>query len=1256
MSLIERSPWVFLFGMVMSEVEYINTVQAQDFYSAPLSRSQLDTVYRPVEAVQFSTSGVRVDSVEWLISQLRLADVVGRDDIVESTLERLFAIDENSPDGLFYLANMYLKRQQFELAQQTLERLTLLAPDSPQVRSLSLIIAIQSTKSFAYQQAKLFAKAGRYQEAIQAYQSIFPFGMPTAALQLEFLELQSDAGGLWNQVKQGLERLNAEYPGVPQFQLALANHIRKDNPTEPWVLATYRALALNPRVGTSAAASWVRALEQLPISQEVVQEYAILASYYPSDIKIQSAHNHAKARWSTEQELRKDPTYLAKLKGLQLVELGRTKQAEAQLRYALTTRPQDHELLGAMGKVYLRQGQQKKALYYFQQAQKLDTDLDNASKWRSLVQVSQYWAYLKNGDQLADKGQWQQAEKYYRKAIAVDKTQPDAFVYLGALYLQQKDYLAAERAYLQALTLEPKNRLALRGRLIVRTAQQDWAGAKALAHTYSPVQKSAVAEEIKNIDSEIALSRLRVAIAQDDDNTMKQAIEELIALDVRSPWLRLDIADVVRSLGDKPRADRLMRDWVQFEHDAEMKFAYALYLAQGLEVEKAIAELESVPPDELTSAMQTNLVRLKLDSALENIQKRYPESPQSVTAQLHSLETQYSKQIQALSRLAGIWIDSSNIAEAERIYEAMEPSSSWSAPDILAYGGLMVDLNKFDEFKCWLKTFSTTHNIQELDASFLVQFDHLDTRRMLGEADYMVNNQRYSEAMDLYSRVASEPEPFQSQAQIGLLQTSVLTKDNAAYQDARQVLKNKQDTLTATQLLTAAMVFHQQGDHLDADEFNQLLEKKTDVDGFTYRESMKLAMENQHWTLAEVRAYQVLNYDRIEKSTDPKEALKSSTSLRELYETADDYWLTRNVKADLDTLHDRNDGHVIIGWDDSARDGKNTSRQIPIEARIPVEPWNGHLLLRADYVSVDSGKLDYYEKETDSGGTKFRSKASGIALGVGWQAKEWQADIGTTPVGLDHTTWVGGVNITGELGDFGWRVDASRRPLTSSTLAYAGMSVPSGGSDVDGTKWGGVVSSGVKLNSSWDVGGPYGFWNSLQYHVITGKNVEDNTRLGALAGAYYKLMATDQQRLSIGANVMYLTYDKNLSEYTLGHGGYYSPQRYFSVSLPVNYYGRYNNTWSYQLSASISNSWTEDDAPYFSIGGASSTGGGFGTSFQAAVEKRVSKRWYLGGVIDLQHSEFYKPNHFMLYAKYTFNDRWQPIESLPAAATLYSDF
>ncbi|EDP58473.1 cellulose synthase subunit BcsC-related outer membrane protein [Vibrio sp. AND4] len=1250
---IRRTSWLIPLVMMANGV---NPVYAQGFSSKPLNKAQLATVYQPVEIVQFSTSLDRVNSVEWLVEQLKLADAIGRDDIVESTLERLFAIEEGNPIGLYYQANMYTKRKAPELAKQTFQRLIKKSPNSPQARDLAAIMSLQGDKKGDYQRAKLLAKSGRYEEAIRAYKAIFPNGMPSAALQLEFLQLQSNLDGSWMAVKRGLERLNAEYPGVPQFQLALANHIRKENPADPWILDTYKKLALAPVIGSSAATSWLRALDQLPISDQVVQQYAILASYYPSDLEIQRANQGARKRWETEQNLRKDPTYLAKLKGLKLLDEDKTKQAEKQLRYAMTTRPNDPEILGGMGKVYLRNGQQQKALEYFKRAQRSDRDPDSASKWTTLIETSQYWAFLDQGDVLVKKGEFKQAESLYHKAIRVDTTQPYAFTSLGALYLSQNNYLAADKAYIQALKLDQLNGSALRGRLDVRIEQQDWVGAELIAQRFSPAQKQVVAEKINGIQSEIILARLRTAIAQNDQAVMQSAVEALIALKPTSPWLRLDVASMVRSMGNKQRADALMAKWAKSSSDPEMKFAHALYLAKDSKVVAAISELESVPEKALTPSMQRNLTRLKLDAELQDIQRRYLEEPQSVQAKLHALEQDYQGQVQALARLVGAWVEADQVVEAERIYRSLKQSPHWSSDEQLAYGSMMVSLNQFEDFDQWYEQLALSSDEQKGSASQALQLDELKTRRTLAQADVLLANQQVEQAMALYEGVSSKTEPFKTQAQVGMLQASAQSGDEASYHDLHLILNKKRETLSAAQLMTVASVFNQLGYRNDADALNRLLDDVQGADALAYRDSMSIAMDNQQWTLAEKRGYQALNSDRIEKSANPNKDQQDTLTLRELYDTADDYWLTRNVKSDIDTLHDRSDGHVLIGWDYSARDGLNSSNQVPIEARIPIESLDGHLLLRADYVSVDSGELNYYEKDGGFDSTSFQDEASGMALGIGWQANDWQVDIGSTPMGFDHTSWVGGISVDGDLGDFGWTAEASRRPESSSTLSYAGMTVPSGTSDPQGKKWGGVVRTGVKLNSSWDIGGPYGFWSSLQYHALTGENVDDNTRLGMLGGAYYKLIATDEQRLSIGTNLMYLDYDKNLGEYTLGHGGYYSPQRYFSVALPVNYYGRYNSTWSYQLSASISNSWTQEDAPYLSTGDSAERGGGFGASLQAAVEKRMSKRWYLGALVDLQRSEFYTPNHFMLYAKYTFNDRWQPIEYPPEVPSLYSDF
>ena len=321
----------------------------------------------------------------------------------------------------------------------------------------------------------------------------------------------------------------------------------------------------------------------------------------------------------------------------------------------------------------------------------------------------------------------------------------------------------------------------------------------------------------------------------------------------------------------------------------------------------------------------------------------------------------------------------------------------------------------------------------------------------------------------------------------------------------------------------------------------------------------------------------------------------------------------------------------------------------------PVPSLDGHIIARADFVSVDSGNINYLDPV--AGGINripFKGSAEGVALGIGWLSERWWADIGTTPVGFRNSSVVGGIGMNGKLSQVGWSLALSRRPEIETTLSYAGLKVPVGASNA-GTEWGGVIRSGAKLGLSYDRGGANGYWASIQYHGMTGEHVADNTRFGLLGGVYHRLLDQDDRQFRIGLNVLHFQYDKNLSEFTLQHGAYFSPQNYLSLAIPLRYYGRSENEWSYLIGASISNSWSSEDAPH-QLGGRSSSGGGFGYALEAAVEKRVSDRWYLGVAADVQRADFYEPNHIIMYAKYTFSDRWQPIWTPPEPPIPYSSF
>ncbi|WP_311568086.1 hypothetical protein [Photobacterium arenosum] len=66
--------------------------------ATPLTPQQLEQVYQPADAVTtFSAVPSDNSSVAFLVNQIELATALGRDDIVESALERLLAIDKPAP-------------------------------------------------------------------------------------------------------------------------------------------------------------------------------------------------------------------------------------------------------------------------------------------------------------------------------------------------------------------------------------------------------------------------------------------------------------------------------------------------------------------------------------------------------------------------------------------------------------------------------------------------------------------------------------------------------------------------------------------------------------------------------------------------------------------------------------------------------------------------------------------------------------------------------------------------------------------------------------------------------------------------------------------------------------------------------------------------------------------------------------------------------------------------------------------------------
>ena len=141
-------------------------------------------------------------------------------------------------------------------------------------------------------------------------------------------------------------------------------------------------------------------------------------------------------------------------------------------------------------------------------------------------------------------------------------------------------------------------------------------------------------------------------------------------------------------------------------------------------------------------------------------------------------------------------------------------------------------------------------------------------------------------------------------------------------------------------------------------------------------------------------------------------------------------------------------------------------------------------------------------------------------------------------------------------GGFSWRprlgsngalhVFGERRPVTDSVLSYAGATDP-----VGGEVWGLVQRTGGGFGLSWEAGGT-GLYGDIAYRIYAGQGVVDNNMLEMNLGGYRRVYSGDQVNATVGISLNYQTFEENLSHFTLGHGGYFSPQNFISLAFPVD--------------------------------------------------------------------------------------------------------
>lgn len=320
--------------------------------------------------------------------------------------------------------------------------------------------------------------------------------------------------------------------------------------------------------------------------------------------------------------------------------------------------------------------------------------------------------------------------------------------------------------------------------------------------------------------------------------------------------------------------------------------------------------------------------------------------------------------------------------------------------------------------------------------------------------------------------------------------------------------------------------------------------------------------------------------------------------------------------------------------------------------------------LDAGAVPADLGAASDFGQVLASGAapaTPLPQRASGLNIGAGWRGQTQRWDVGVIGAGFAQPNLVGGWRQTLDLAGLDAAVEVSRRVLTGSLLAYAGTRDP-----VSGRTWGGVTLNAASLRLG-RYGEGWGLSASLLGGLLKGHNVAENSTLQLRLAADRDWYDSTALRVNAGLSLSQWHYRRNLGFYSFGQGGYYSPQRYTSLGLPLQLQGRQGD-WSYWLRAVVSRSWTyEADTPFYPRDGAlqaaagsplhngGGRGGGTSHSLRAEIEHRLTAHWSAGVTYNADRSAYYAPTQWLFYLRHSAKPQTGAVP-LPQPVQPYAQF
>ncbi|WP_375335033.1 cellulose biosynthesis protein BcsC [Burkholderia pseudomallei] len=1205
------------------------------------------------------------DAVRALYATARMWANKHRDDLARDALRKALLIAPRDPALLAEHTRILLRVGDAKGARASLERLKQAAPGALATRQVDDEYRVATSGREEMAQIRLLARSGRGDEAARRIVALFPHGAPAGSLGAEYYQKRDDTR-------------------------AQANRL---------------AWALVARPDTDRRASlalWRSVLQSAGRDLAYLDALRAYLTFVPEDDEFRGNAAALEQQRDARLRLARDPDYIAQQRGLQALARGDPAAAEPLLARAAAARAGDPDALGGLGLLRLRQGRHDEARALFVRAAALAPD--NRAKWVGLAGTARFWGTLAQGRAAAAQGRPDDAQRAARAALALDPQSADAKLLLADSLLARRDWRAAQPLLRALLDARAPSMSAVRS---MRTLYEQTGRADAFGPLVDALQSRFAAP-----DDRAALSRLRAEwLAQQADalaaagqrGPAAQRYEASLRIAPDAPWARFALARLYRDMGLPQLGRAVMDEGLAGSDAADMRYAAALYRYALDDVAGARAAFAAIADASRTQGMRAFARKLDAEAALADARAALAREDRAAAhAALERARRAAPDDPDMLAAVGAQWID---IGEIER---GLAPLRDWivahpreaDADVRLRYGDLLGGARRDDALAAWLDTLR--RGGAPLDAAQSARLEDQALRLVLRETDDALDRDDYEAAARALDRASPAGKADRRYA----LEAAELARAQGRYDTARAalapLLARAPDDADAQ--LALARILDDDGAPADAlalvrDVLARTPPDDVDTQLSALRRLTALRRARDAAALADTlraaypaRADVTVAAGRVAQALGRYDDAASLYRLSLAQERATGIAPRRDgatpAQAAWADLQQRRDPQIEAGWLPAYKSGDEgvsayRAHQMPVYLQMPYR-YDGHAFVHLDAVRLDAGTLDTSDPrayafdtfathpalaDAAAPGGALRQRAAGIGGGIGYRDDAWRVDVGTTPLGFPVHYVVGGVRYRFGAGPASVTVSAARRPETGSMLSYAGLRDP-----WTGATWGGVRRDSVGVRASVDIG-RVNLFADLAAARLTGRNVAENAAVTLRTGFMAPVYRRADMRVSAGLVGNAWHYAQNLRYYTYGQGGYYSPQRYLSIGMPLEWAGRRGAfTWDVTATVGVSNSY-ERDSPYFPNGLPGSTlvksapalgnpvfsrgstrGVSFWYGFAGVAEYRVNGRLAVGARFDIDHAHDYAPSAGLLYVRYAFDARKDSGGFSPSPVRLYSSY